>query len=64
MTSMSETPQAPAKTSAPSPAGHSADHHATGTGPKIHRVCIGCNNMFEVTMENYEAKHCSVCHKG
>jgi hypothetical protein len=31
---------------------------------KIHRVCIGCNNMFEVTMENYEAKHCSVCHKG
>jgi rRNA maturation endonuclease Nob1 len=32
--------------------------------PKIHRVCIGCNNMFEVTMENYEAKHCSICHKG
>jgi hypothetical protein len=31
---------------------------------KIHRVCIGCNNMFEVTMENFEAKHCSVCHKG
>jgi rRNA maturation endonuclease Nob1 len=31
---------------------------------KIHRVCIGCNNMFEVTMENYEAKHCPVCHKG
>jgi hypothetical protein len=32
--------------------------------PKIHRVCIGCNNMFEVTMDNYEAKHCPVCHKG
>ena len=47
---------------------HSA--HGTETKPgqkppaKIHRVCIGCNNMFEVTMENYEAKHCSVCHKG
>jgi len=32
--------------------------------PKIHRVCIGCNNMFEVTLENYEAKHCPACHKG
>jgi len=32
--------------------------------PKIHRVCIGCNNMFEVTLDNYEAKHCPVCHKG
>ena len=31
--------------------------------PKIHRVCIGCNNMFEVTLDNYEAKHCPVCHK-
>jgi hypothetical protein len=30
---------------------------------KIHRVCIGCNQMFEVTMENYEAKHCPTCHK-
>ncbi|HEY4951136.1 MAG TPA: hypothetical protein VIH88_12435 [Candidatus Acidoferrales bacterium] len=44
--------------------------HGTETKPRekppaqIHRVCIGCNNMFEVTMENYEAKHCSVCHKG
>jgi hypothetical protein len=46
-------------------AGQSAGHHAaTGSGPKIHRVCIGCNNMFEVTMDNYEAKHCSTCHKG
>ncbi|HTP44809.1 MAG TPA: hypothetical protein VMJ13_09590 [Candidatus Acidoferrum sp.] len=71
---MSETPQAPAKPvsgtpaapSAPAPAaaGHAGDHHATGTGPKIHRVCIGCNNMFEVTMDNYETKHCSACHKG
>jgi rRNA maturation endonuclease Nob1 len=30
---------------------------------KIHRVCIGCNNMFEVTIENYELKHCPVCRK-
>jgi hypothetical protein len=42
-----------------------ADETKPGSKPlKIHRVCIGCNNMFEVTMENYEAKHCSVCHKG
>jgi rRNA maturation endonuclease Nob1 len=49
-----------------------ATQHSESTGKdnagkkplKIHRVCIGCNNMFEVTMENYEAKHCSVCHKG
>lgn len=32
--------------------------------PKIHRVCIGCNNMFEVTLDNFEAKHCPTCHKG
>lgn len=32
--------------------------------PKIHRVCIGCNNMFEVTMDHIDAKHCSACHKG
>jgi hypothetical protein len=68
---MSETPQSqtkPPATSAPSAtgaAGQSAGHHAAaGSGPKIHRVCIGCNNMFEVTMDNYEAKHCSTCHKG
>ena len=47
-----------------------ATHEASGTTadgkpkPKIHRVCIGCNNMFLVTMDNYEAKHCPVCHKG
>jgi hypothetical protein len=75
---MSETPQSQTKTPAVpagsassatgvagQSAGQSAGHHAaTGTGPKIHRVCIGCNNMFEVTMDNYEAKHCSTCHKG
>jgi hypothetical protein len=61
---MSETPQAQTKTPAPTNAGHAGGHQATGTGPRIHRVCIGCNNMFEVTMENYEAKHCSTCHKG
>jgi hypothetical protein len=31
---------------------------------KIHRVCIGCNYMFEVTLENFTAKHCPKCHKG
>ncbi|HKS67828.1 MAG TPA: hypothetical protein VJR26_11360 [Candidatus Acidoferrales bacterium] len=49
-----------------------ADHAANTQTPakpaanpnaKIHRVCIGCNNMFEVTMENYEIKHCPVCRK-
>ncbi len=35
-----------------------------GDKPKIHRVCIQCNNMFEVTADNYEAKHCPNCHKG
>ncbi|MBI3664109.1 MAG: hypothetical protein HY234_13805 [Acidobacteria bacterium] len=31
---------------------------------KIHRVCISCNYMFEVTPENFAAKHCPKCHKG
>jgi hypothetical protein len=46
-------------------ADHSADK-AQGAKPsqKIHRVCIGCNNMFEVTMDHIDAKHCSACHKG
>ncbi len=37
----------------------------TGTQPQpvIHRVCISCNNMFRVTPENYEAKHCPICRK-
>jgi hypothetical protein len=54
--------------SEPQPKQHSAPVAQIKPGEKppakIHRVCIGCNNMFEVTMENYEAKHCSVCHKG
>lgn len=32
--------------------------------PVIHRVCIQCNNMFTVTMDRFEAKHCPNCHKG
>ena len=32
--------------------------------PKIHRVCIQCNNMFLVSADNYEAKQCPNCHKG
>ncbi len=31
--------------------------------PKIHRVCISCNNMFEVSIDDYEAKHCPNCRK-
>jgi hypothetical protein len=61
---MSESPQAPTKAASPATTPKADHHHATGSGAKIHRVCIGCNNMFEVTMENYEAKHCSACHKG
>jgi len=46
--------------------------HAVSAAPKagekppvkIHRVCIGCNNMFEVNMDHIDAKHCSACHKG
>ena len=32
--------------------------------PLIHRVCIQCNNMFTVSLDNYEAKQCPNCHKG
>jgi len=60
---MSETPQTPAKAAASAATPKADHHHGAGGGPKIHRVCIGCNNMFEVTMDNYEAKHCSACHK-
>ena len=28
---------------------------------KIHRVCISCNNMFEVPMDRIGEKHCPVC---
>jgi membrane protease subunit (stomatin/prohibitin family) len=53
------------ETQAPQPPSHAAEAKPAGkSGPKIHRVCIGCNNMFEVTMDNYEAKHCPACHKG
>jgi len=48
--------------------GHSQHSGAVKPGEKppvkIHRVCIGCNNMFEVTMDHVDAKHCSACHKG
>jgi hypothetical protein len=46
-------------------ADHSAEKEPRDKSPlKIHRVCIGCNNMFEVTMDHIDAKHCSACHKG
>jgi hypothetical protein len=44
---------------------HAASSKPSEKSPiKIHRVCIGCNNMFEVTMDHIDAKHCSACHKG
>jgi len=50
------------------PGGHSQHSGASKPGEKppvkIHRVCIGCNNMFEVTMDQVDQKHCSTCHKG
>jgi hypothetical protein len=55
---MSNAPHVEAKAEAGKP--------AAGTAPpkKIHRVCIGCNYMFEVTADNFAAKHCPKCHKG
>ncbi len=41
---------------------HETKQDAT-KGPLIHRVCISCNNMFVVSLDNYEAKHCPTCHK-
>jgi hypothetical protein len=65
---MSDTPQAPTKETvgahSPESAGSHGKDAAAASGPKIHRVCISCNNMFVVPVDNYEAKHCSVCHKG
>jgi rRNA maturation endonuclease Nob1 len=52
------------ETQTPQPPAHGASNPADKSAPKIHRVCIGCNNMFEVSLDNYEAKHCPVCHKG
>jgi hypothetical protein len=31
--------------------------------PRIHRVCVTCNNMFEVDSAHFESKHCSVCRR-
>jgi len=61
---MSETHHQPTAEHQPG-AGSHGSQPAPGEKPpvKIHRVCIGCNNMFEVTMDNYEAKHCPACHK-
>jgi hypothetical protein len=56
------TPAKPETAGAPATHGHTHDPEAANK-PKIHRVCISCNNMFEVTIDNYEAKHCAVCHK-
>lgn len=31
--------------------------------PRIHRVCVTCNNMFEVDPAHFESKHCHVCRR-
>jgi len=52
----------------PQPSSSDHAHAPAKPGEKppvlIHRVCIGCNQMFLVLMDHYEAKHCSACHKG
>jgi hypothetical protein len=30
----------------------------------LHRVCIQCNNMFQVTPDKFDVKQCPNCHKG
>jgi rRNA maturation endonuclease Nob1 len=56
---MTETQQAPQ----PDHSAHAPAKPGEKQPVKIHRVCIGCNQMFEVTLDHYEAKHCPVCHK-
>ena len=52
------------ETQTPQSSAHGGTKPVDKSAPKIHRVCIGCNNMFKVTLDNYEAKHCPTCHKG
>jgi hypothetical protein len=64
---MSDAPQTQTKETAGAHSPEAVGSHgkeSAAAGPKIHRVCISCNNMFVVPVDNYEAKHCSVCHKG
>ena len=56
---MTETQQA----SQPDHSAHTPAKPGEKPPVKIHRVCIGCNQMFLVPMDHYEAKHCPVCHK-
>ena len=34
------------------------------SSPVLHRVCIQCNNMFQVPPDRFDAKQCPACHKG
>ncbi len=53
------------KTSDPHPADlHSSTRPASPASPVIHRVCIQCNNMFQVPPDKFDAKQCPNCHKG
>ena len=31
--------------------------------PRIHRVCVTCNNMFETDPGHLDAKYCPVCRR-
>ncbi len=31
--------------------------------PRIHRVCVTCNNMFETDPSHLDAKYCPVCRR-
>ena len=37
----------------------------SGSKPEVlNRVCIQCNNVFQVSPDKFDAKQCSNCHKG
>ncbi len=55
----------PEKSAAPHTGGlHKSPQSGAVISPVIHRVCIQCNNMFRVTPDKFDAKHCPICHKG
>jgi len=33
------------------------------TTPRIHRVCVTCNNMFETDPAHFDAKYCPTCRR-
>ena len=56
----------PESTTNQSPSEHGSGQAPTHTCPPeatLHRICIQCNNVFCVTPEHYDAKHCPTCRK-